>query len=158
MTKRDKLAKRSELPSRLDDVFEDFRKEMEGMMRQWAGMLRFPRIEPDIRMPLVDMADRGDRYELQVEVPGIEKDKIDVKATIDSVEISGEHAEKVEEKKKGYVYSERSQRSFYRKIPVPDEVDPSKVTARLNNGILTVELPKKEPTKQGKHATKVQVQ
>ncbi len=146
MTKSGKLAKR-EMPAagRLDDVFEEFRKEVAAMMNSWPGMSLFG----STRMPLCDIADRGSRYELHVEVPGIEKDKIEVKATQNAVEISGKHAEKSEEKRKGYYYSERSAQSFYRMIPVPEGIDPSKVSASMNNGILTVELPKAA----GKHAS-----
>jgi HSP20 family protein len=56
-----------------------------------------------------------------------------------------------------YVYSERSHRSFYRKILVPEEIVPSKIDARMNNGILVVKLPKKDPTKSKEEATKVEV-
>lgn len=155
MTKPGKLAKRESLPTRFDDAFEDFRTEMERMMRPWPLMWRFPHFEAEMRMPLCDMADKGDRYELQIEVPGIDKDKINVHATEDAVEVSGQHSEKVEEKKKSYVYNERSSRSFYRKIRVPEEIDPAKVVAKMNNGILTVDLPKKSPSK--KKGSKVQV-
>jgi HSP20 family protein len=50
-----------------------------------------------------------------------------------------------------------SHRSFYRKIPVPEETVPSKIDARMNNGILVVKLPKKNPTKSREGATKVEV-
>ena len=95
------------------------------------------------------MVDKGDRYELQAELPGIEKDKIHVKATDDSIEISAEQLEeeRVEERKKKYVYNERSYRSFYRTIPIPEQILSSEVTAKMNNGILRIDLPKKMPTK-----------
>jgi HSP20 family protein len=146
MTKLGKLA-RKDMPaaSRFDDMFEEFRKEMAAMMSSWPGM----GLLGDTRVPLCDIADRGSKYELHVEVPGIDKDRVQVKATQNAVEISGRHSEKSEEKKKGYYYSERSARSFYRMIPVPEEIDPSKVTASMNNGILSVELPKVA----GKHGT-----
>jgi HSP20 family protein len=139
MTKSGKLA-RKDVPAtgRFDDMFEEFRKEVAAMMSSWPGAS----LLGDTRVPLCDIADRGSRYELHVEVPGIEKDKVQVKATKNAVEISGKHAEGSEEKKKGYYYSERSARSFYRMIPVPEEIDPSKVSASMNNGMLTVELPK----------------
>jgi HSP20 family protein len=102
-----------------------------------------------VRMPIFDMVDKEDRYELKVEVPGIEKEKIKVKATKDSVEISGEQSkeEESEDKRKRFIYNERSYNSFYRNIPVPEEIVSSKVTAKMSNGILHVELPKKNPTK-----------
>jgi len=59
------------------------------------------------RVPLCDMIDKGDKYEVQVEVPGIEKEKINVQATKNSLEITGEQSEKIEDKGKNYVYNER---------------------------------------------------
>lgn len=111
----------------------------------------------DMRLALYELSDRGDRFELRVEVPGVEKEKIDVKATKYSVEISGKHAEKTEEKGKRYLYTERLYRSFYRNVPLPEEIVPSRVTAKVESGILTVDIPKKSPTKTEGEATKVEV-
>lgn len=111
-----------------------------------------------IRIPLCDMVDKGDRYELQVETPGIEKEKIDLKATRHAIEISGEQSEKTEEKGKNYVYNERSYRSFQRRIPIPEEIVPSKVNAKMVDGVLTIELTKKVPTKAEEETTKVKVE
>ncbi|HKZ61305.1 MAG TPA: Hsp20/alpha crystallin family protein [Nitrososphaera sp.] len=159
MTKSGKIAKREDRQlGYLDDIFENFRREMESAMRPWHSGFRFPSLfDGETRVPLCDMVDRGDRYELQVEVPGIEKDKINIKATGNSIEISAEKSEKTEEKRKDYVYSERSHRSFYRKIPVPKEIVPSKIDARMNNGMLVVKLPKKNPAKSKEETTKVEV-
>ncbi len=101
-----------------------------------------------IRMPIFDMLDKDDRYELKVEIPGIEKEKVKVKATKDSLEISGEQSkeEESEDKRKRYVYNERSYNSFYRSIPIPEEIVSSKVRAKMSNGV-HIELPKKNPTK-----------
>jgi HSP20 family protein len=85
-------------------------------------------------MPLGDLADKGDKYELQLEIPGINKESIDIKATRSSVEISGEQSEKTEEKRKDYVFNERSYRSFHRKVDIPVEIVPSKVEAKMENG------------------------
>ncbi len=158
MTKSGKIVKREQDKplGYLDDVFENFRREMESALRPWQSGFGFPSLfDGETRVPLCDMADRGDRYELQIEVPGIEKDGINVKATGRSVEISAEKFKEKEEKRKDYIYSERAHRSFYRKIPVPEEIVPSKVDARVNNGILVIELPKRSPTKS--QATKVEV-
>ena len=54
---------------------------------------------------------------------------------------------KKEEKGKDYLHHERSYKSFYRKVPVPEEIVTSKIEAKLLNGILTVTMPKKVPTK-----------
>jgi HSP20 family protein len=167
---------------------DNFRREMErmrrkGMMLPWPfpdeermarpwsfpmDWQQFPSTTTipearDMRMALYELADRGDKFELQVEVPGIEKEKIDLKATKYSIEISGKHSEKTEEKteeKKGkrYLYTERLYRSFYRNVTLPEEIVPSKVAAKVENGVLKVDLPKKIPTKSGEgEATKIDV-
>jgi HSP20 family protein len=92
------------------------------------GMLRRYRKEEDdgilSRRPLVDMVDKGDRYHLRLEIPGIDKEKIRLHATRDSVEISAEQSEEESRQGKGrnYIYNERSYNSFYRSIPTPEEI------------------------------------
>jgi HSP20 family protein len=155
----------------MDDIFGSFRRDIEDMMMPWPSSSsssslsqsplwnwRLPSVsiseddedhETIIRMPIFDMLDKEDRYELKVEIPGIEKEKVKVKATKDSLEISGEESkeEESEDKRKRYVYNERLYNSFYRSIPIPEEIVPSKVRAKMSNGVLHVELPKKNPTK-----------
>ncbi|MDQ3902546.1 MAG: Hsp20/alpha crystallin family protein, partial [Thermoproteota archaeon] len=111
----------------------------------------------DMRMALYELVDRGDKFEVQLEVPGIEKENVDVKATKYSIEISGKHSEKSEERNKRYVYSERLYRSFYRNVPLPEEIIPSKVSAKVDNGILRLDLPKKNPRESESEATRIEV-
>ncbi|RPI85188.1 MAG: Hsp20/alpha crystallin family protein [Nitrosopumilales archaeon] len=151
MAKKDE-GQRLEL-RRLDDLFEGLRKEMDNMFRPWPvmGAWHVPSLQNlvgrGIRMPLGDLADKGDKYELQLEIPGINKESIDIKATRSSVEISGKQSEKTDAKRKDYVFNERSYRSFHRKVDMPVEIVPSKVEAKMENGMLHVQLPKKYPTK-----------
>jgi HSP20 family protein len=150
------------MPTRgITNVFDNFMREMERMARPWSFPMdwQFPSIfeARDMRMAVYELADRGDKFELQVEVPGIEKEKIHVKATKYSVEISGKYSEKTEEKGKRYLYTERLYRSFYRNVTLPEEIVPSKVAAKVENGVLKVDLPKKTPTKGEGEATKIDV-
>lgn len=164
--KRDEEPREMMPTTGITSVFDNFMREMERMTRPWSFPMdwQFPSIfeARDMRMALYELADRGDKFELQVEVPGIEKEKIDLKATKYSIEISGKHSEKTEEKteeKKGkrYLYTERLYRSFYRNVSLPEEIVPSKVAAKVENGVLKVDLPKKTPTKGEGEATKIDV-
>jgi HSP20 family protein len=163
--KREDEEPREMMPTRgITNVFDNFMREMERMTRPWSFPMdwqQFPSIfeARDMRMAVYELVDRGDKFELQVEVPGIEKEKIDVKASKYSIEISGKHSEKTEEKKgKRYLYTERLYRSFYRNVILPEEIVPSKVAAKVENGVLKVDLPKKAPTKAGEgEATKIDV-
>ena len=162
--KREEDEKRPMVPARqFDNMFDIFRREMERMTaRPWSFPMdwEFPSVfeARDMRMAPYELVDRGNRFELQLEVPGIEKENVSVKTTKYNVEISGKHSEKEEEKKgKKYVYSERLYRSFYRSVPLPEEIIPSKVTAKVANGILRVDLPKRNPTESESEATSVEV-
>jgi HSP20 family protein len=93
------------------------------------------------------LVDKGDKYELQVELPGMDKDKVNIKARKDSVDISAEQTLSEEDKKKNYVYRSRSYSSYNATIPIPDEILPDNVKAKMNHGLLELELPKKTPDK-----------
>jgi len=55
------------------------------------------------------------------------------------------------------IYNERSYQSFNRRIPFPDEILLSKIDAKMENGILKIDLPKKTSTKVDEEETKVKV-
>jgi HSP20 family protein len=145
-----------------DSIFDSFRREMERRMtRPWSYPTdwEFPSLleSRDLRMALYELIDKGDMFELQLEVPGIEKENVDVKATKYSIEISGKYSEKSEEKRKRYVYNERMYRSFYRNVTLPEEIIPSKVSAKIERGILRLDLPKRNPRESESEETSVEV-
>lgn len=146
-------------PTAFDDIFEGFRKDMEDVLffPRWNFLDRRNELVSDLetRLPLCDMEDLGDKYEVTLEAPGIPKDKITVKAGTDYIDISGENEKKTEEKRKNYLYNERSYSSIRRRISTPEEIDPSKIDAKMENGVLHIQVPKKTPT-QNKE-TKVEV-
>jgi HSP20 family protein len=102
------------------------------------------------RTPLIDMRDKGDRYNLRLEIPGIDKDKIRLNATEDSIEISGEQSEEAEDTGRNYIYNERSYKSFYRTIPIPEEIIPSRIMAKMSNGVLQIDIPKPQAVQREK--------
>ncbi len=80
-------------------------------------------------------------------------DEKDVNVVLKSggLTIKGEKKSGSEEKKQnGYIYSERTYGSFYRQIPLPEEIDPDSVEAKSKNGVLTITLPKTEKAKAGR--------
>lgn len=119
-TKKDKKNKEA-ISQRIDTIFDNFRDELERTMR-WPLSFdwEFPTFfdEKESRKALCDLIDKDDRYEVQLEMPGIDKKNIDIKATKNSIEVSTKQSEKVEEKDKNYIYNERSFKSVYRAIPL----------------------------------------
>ena len=139
-----------------DNIFSNLRQEIENAMRTWSTSPWIPSLfdYEGIRVPLCEVVDRGNLYELHVELPGAGKENVKVKAKSHSIEVSAEKTKLTREKKIGRIYTERSESSFYRQIPIPEEIIPQKVKSKVKNGILFVELPKRIPTKQANKQTK----
>jgi HSP20 family protein len=150
--------RRAMFPSAFDDIFESFRKDIESafFVPRWSFLDKGKEFaDLETRLPLCDMEDLGDKYEITLEAPGIPKEKLDIKVGTDYVDISGEHEKKTEEKRKNYLHNERSFSSLRRRISTPEEIVPSGVEAKMENGILRIQVPKKTPTKN--EETKVDV-
>lgn len=138
----------------LDRVFDNFRRDFE---RTFASFpVGLPAL-PSISSMSCDIVDEGDKFRINVDLPGVKKDEIKLHVTDNSIEISAEHKEQEEEKKKNYVRKERKEISYHRTLPLPEKVVSSKAAAKLNNGILTIEIPKTSPTPKPKSST-IQVQ
>lgn len=136
----------------LDKVFDNFKRD-------------FERIFPSLALPSIqkipqtscDIIDDGDKFRVKVDLPGVKKDEIKLNITENSIEISAEHKEEEEQKKKNFVRKERSQISYYRVLPLPERVDANKASAKLTDGVLNVTLPKTNPTtKQKKRSINIQ--
>ena len=121
----------------MDRLFDDFRSE-------WENAFMYPRATATdiIRQPLVDLADTGKEYVVKAELPGVSKEDLSIEVSDNSIEISSESKEEKKEEKKGYIRRERRYASFYRSIPLPEDVLPDKASAELKEGVLTVTLPK----------------
>jgi HSP20 family protein len=81
---------------------------------------------------------------VKAELPGVEEKDLDLQLAEGMLTIKGEKKQEREEgeKGKGYYMMERSYGSFFRRIPLPTEVQEDKVEARFKNGVLMVSLPK----------------
>ncbi|MFB6124278.1 MAG: archaeal heat shock protein Hsp14 [Haloferacaceae archaeon] len=99
----------------------------------------------------IDLEDREDEFVVTADLPGFDKDDIEVQLSDGTLEIHADHEEEHEEAEEGrYIRQERSRRSMSRSIRLPEAVDESEVTAKYKNGVLTVTLPKTTPSEGGK--------
>lgn len=136
----------SDLWRAFDNIFESFRSDFEDLLFPTPWKSSYP-VFPEIRVPLVDLEDRGKDFLLKAEMPGFKKGDIEIEVQEDSVEITGRVGWKYDKKEKGYVCKERACESFNRIVQLPEEIETDKVTANLEDGILEIVLPKKSPKK-----------
>lgn len=137
----------------IDRTFDDLRNEIESLFWGYPAYARYRDItrEPfSARMPYTDIIDRGDAIVISAEMPGIPKENVEIEVDEDGIEISGKVERDSEDESRGYYRRERAYSSFYRYIPLPEEVKTEEVKAKMKNGVLEIILPKKVPTKKEK--------
>ncbi len=104
--------------------------------------------------PAVNVGEDRENFYIRAELPGVESEKLDIDCVEGSLVIRGERTIAPEEEEISYHRREREGGTFRRIIPVPERVDPDKVSADLKNGVLTVVLPKAEEAKPRKISVK----
>ena len=137
------------------DLMREIQEEIDAVFRDFMRGPRFWRTEPERyeftgetwREPFVDIFDRGDRFVITVELPGVRKEDIKLRVTEDTVYIEAQIRREKELEEEGAVRIERYYSGYRRVIRLPEEVIPEKAKARYNNGVLEIELPKKSPKK-----------
>jgi HSP20 family protein len=92
----------------------------------------------------VDLVERDDQFVVTVDLPGFAREEVEIRVTDHTLRIEAERDESTEESEERYIRHERRHESTKRSIRLPDEVDKEAVTARMQNGVLTVTLPKLE--------------
>lgn len=101
--------------------------------------------------PLMDIIDEKDHYKVVMEMPGINKEDIDVQVSEDALTVKAEVKHEEKKENEGYYYRERRYGSFQRTIALPGEVVPEQTKAEYKNGILELRLKKKEGGKTKQH-------
>jgi HSP20 family protein len=94
-------------------------------------------------MPAVDVREDDKMLALDIELPGIDPENVEVNVDDGVLMVSGEkRAERQEGEEGRYHVVERSYGRFFRSFQLPQGVDESQITANFNNGVLTVQIPK----------------
>ena len=133
---------------RLMDRFEREFEDFWGIQpwRHWVqGMPRLPMMTRHMTMTQVDVEDRGKDYRVTADLPGYNKDDVNIEISDDMVMIHAKKTASEEETKKNYVRKERVAQTFYRRVDLPEAVKSEDAKASLNSGILEIVLPKKAP-------------
>jgi len=127
-------------------------KEMEDVVRRLWDTFPEGEFIPDLTRewtPRLDLAETETAIEIKAELPGLDKKDIDISLEGDTLLIKGEKRQEKEVKDKRFHRVERAYGSFYRTIRLPAEVQPDKIEAAYEDGVLKVTLPKTEEAQKG---------
>jgi len=144
------------LPTRINrvlavDPFDGVQRDFESML----GRMINGRGDGSSRLAPygVDVREDGDHLYVEAELPGFKKEEVDITLENQTLTISGERRETPETEKKGeWLLNERRYTRFLRSFTLPPTVSDQSVNARLEHGVLTITLNKREETKPRKIA------
>ena len=141
MWRRDRKNELTSLQHEMNRLFDDFFGRPLGLVRGlWGdGEDRF--------LPPVDIKETDDKVIVEAELPGMDPKDLDIKIEGDTLMLVGERKNQKEEKTKSFHRVERSFGRFERMLELPPGADPEKVEANYKDGVLKIEIAKKEEAK-----------
>jgi HSP20 family protein len=133
-----KLRSKSESIRTRDSIFDDLFNELYSLPTSFlskSGVDLSPRI---------DISETDAAYKIEAELPGINQKEIDVKIDNNILTIKGKKEDIKEEKEKNYHLRERYYGAFQRSISLPNNIEPEKIKASFENGVLNISVPKND--------------
>lgn len=131
--------------------FEELERLMERMSRPfgeaptaWHGDAPMPALSGDADAMPIDVVTTDDEYVVTVDLPGFGRDDVDVRVNDDTLRITAEREREFDEAGAEYVRRERRHERASRSIELPEAVDASSVSAKMDSGVLTVRVPRAE--------------
>ncbi|MEJ2638448.1 MAG: Hsp20/alpha crystallin family protein [Desulfosarcinaceae bacterium] len=97
--------------------------------------------------PQINLTEDADRFYIRAELPGVTSDALEIQATGKNLSLSGERQIEAENEGVRYHRREREAGKFSRIITLPTEIDPDRIEAKLEDGVLTIRVPKAEAVK-----------
>jgi HSP20 family protein len=138
------MSTRSNPFEELERLLNAMSRQFDDASRMWESEGPLSRWSSDAGSMAIDLVDREDEFVVTVDLPGFERDDVDIRVTDHTLRIEAEHEEVLNEEQERFIRHERHHESTERSVRLPGEVDKEAVAARMKNGVLTVTLPKIE--------------
>jgi HSP20 family protein len=125
------------------DPFEELRRTVEKLNKMFLEG-----IEPFRELgTAVDLIDEGDKIKVLADLPGFERDELEVFFEGNNLVIKAESKKEAEEKQKDFIRKERRYGRVYRKIALPEGLNTDSAKASYRNGVLEITIPKEAKEK-----------
>lgn len=99
------------------------------------------------RMPAVDIAEFGNKFEIVCELPGLKREDVKISVEGGTLTVSGERRHDGIPEGATVIRHETTKEPFSRSFDLPEEIDWNSITADLKDGILRIQVPKTEKSK-----------
>lgn len=133
------------MPRRNFDLFDNFFKDDDFMTNRGNNLMK------------TDVKEKKDKYVVEVDLPGFEKENINLSLNDGYLEISAKMEKEEHGDEEKYVHRERffgeCSRSFY----VGDNITEEDISAEFKNGILKIDIPKKDEEEQTKETKQIEI-
>lgn len=121
-------------------MLDQIRREMD---RVYEGREEGPMSTSDWT-PAVDIREEPECFTITADLPGVDPGAIEINAESGMLTIKGERDSQKKEAREGYKRIERAHGTFFRRFTLPDTADTDKISAKCDQGVLTVHIPKHE--------------
>jgi len=123
-----------EMFNNIVDTIKDKQKYLEGTVNEYTSNMSLK--------PTMDVIDDEEQVTVITDLPGVERDNIKIDITEDTLEISAQFNQEFEFEGKDFVRKERKYGKANRVISLPDKIEINETSAKFENGVLTIILPK----------------
>jgi len=129
-------------------VFDRFNRELNTMLQNRSDSNEGSQDDSSIVTsrwaPAVDIKEDTESFVLVADIPGVDPKDIEITMDKSVLTIKGERRDEKSVEGHGFKRQERVSGLFYRRFSLPDSADESRISARGENGVLTITIPKKE--------------
>jgi HSP20 family protein len=136
ITRWDPFRELSSLQNRVNSLFQDYGRGSQDELTTSGSFI-----------PAVDVYEDEHKVVLKLEVPGVKQEDLDVQVENMTLTVRGQRSFEKEEKEENFQRIERRYGSFSRSFTLPNTIDTENVNASYDNGVLKLELAKREEAK-----------
>lgn len=132
--------------------FDDMRRELDRVFENFLPTTKTSNGDSEssrsaVWSPRVDVAETDEAYQVRMDLPGIDKDNLEINYHEGRLAVSGERSMKKNEEGTSFSRIERSYGRFYRSFSLPQAADPENIEATHENGVLSIRIPKTPESK-----------
>ena len=123
-------------------------REVERIMQEATKEIDYsiwpPALSLGPRFPATDIRDEGDHYLVEMDLPGLSKEDLEVMVGEGVLDINAKREERKEKSDEGYLRRERGFVSFHRRLDLPNDAAEDNLEAKLEDGVLKIRVQKRK--------------